>query len=167
MKVRSLYKLGLFFTLPLLVFSILVFSLFLGACSKGVTEEDRVKRVVKDVEKAAESKDVKGFMRHVSKDYNDDRGNDYDGVKGILFYQFLRAEKVSVFVRGVEVEVRGDRALVNTKVVMVRGKEIEKIEDIIPEDAAGYRFSVVFRNEDGDWKALSARWDNVGVIGLL
>jgi ketosteroid isomerase-like protein len=162
MKVRLSYTLPLVFALPFFLFSV-----FLGACSKGVTEEDRVRQVVADVAEAAEKKDLKGIMRHVSKDYNDDKGNDYDGAKGIVFYQFLRSPKVSVFVRGVEVEVKEDRALVNTKVVLARGKEVKKIEDIIPEDAAGYRFSVVFRKEDGDWKALSAMWDNVGIFGLL
>jgi ketosteroid isomerase-like protein len=162
MKVRLSYTLPLVFALPFFLFSV-----FLGACSKGVTEEDRVRQVVADVAEAAEKKDLKGVMRHVSKDYNDDKGNDYDGAKGIVFYQFLRSPKVSVFVRGVEVEVKEDRALVNTKVVLARGKEVKKIEDIIPEDAAGYRFSVVFRKEDGDWKALSAKWDNVGIFGLL
>jgi ketosteroid isomerase-like protein len=165
MDARSRYTSSLVFFLP-----VLVFLLLLGACSKGVTEEDKVRQVVTEVAGAAERKDLKGVMRHVSKDYNDDRGNDYDGVKGILFYQFLRSSKVSVFVRGVDVEIdmdRGDRALVNTKVLLVRGKEVKEIEDIIPEDAAGYRFSVIFRKEDGDWKALSAGWDNVGVIGLL
>jgi ketosteroid isomerase-like protein len=162
MKVRLSYTLLLVFALPFFLFSV-----FLGACSKGVTEEDMVRQVVADVAEAAEKKDLKGIMRHVSKDYNDDKGNDYDGAKGIVFYQFLRSPKVSVFVRGVEVEVKEDRALVNTKVVLARGKEVKKIEDIIPEDAAGYRFSVVFRKEDGDWKALSAMWDNVGIFGLL
>jgi ketosteroid isomerase-like protein len=159
MKVRPPYTLHLVFALLFLV--------FFGACSKGVTEEDKVRQVVASVAEAAEKKDLKGVMRHVSKDYNDDKGNDYDGAKGIVFYQFLRSPKVSVFVRGVDVEVKEDRALVNTKIVLARGKEVKKIEDIIPEDAAGYRFSVVFRKEDGDWKALSARWDNVGIFGLL
>ncbi len=139
----------------------------LWACSKGESEEDRIREIVQDVAESARVKDLKGIMKHVSRDYNDESGNDYKGLKGMIFYQFFRTEKVGVFVRGVEVEVQGEKALVDAKLFLVRGREIEKVEDIIPEEASGYRFSVVFRKEDGEWKALSANWDRVGVLGLL
>jgi hypothetical protein len=106
-------------------------------------------------------------MRHVSRDYNDDKGNDYDGAKGIVFLQFMKSGKLRVFLRKVDVEVKGERALVDTKVVLVRGMDVKRFEDLLPEDTAGYRFSVVFAREGGEWKALSAKWDNVGLVGLL
>jgi ketosteroid isomerase-like protein len=137
------------------------------ACSKGASEEDRIRELVQDVTESARAKDLKGIMKHVSRDYNDESGNDHRGLKGMIFYQFFRTEKVGVVVRGVEVEVQGEKALVDTKLFLVRGRHVEKVEDIIPEEASGYRLSVVFRKEDGEWKALSANWDRVGVLGLL
>lgn len=149
------------------LFIVLSLLIFLWACSEELTEEDRLRLVVDEIAASARAKDVKAMMEHVSRDYNDDKGFDYDGVKGVLFYEFFRTKKVGVFVRGVDVEVKGDSALVNTKVLLVRGKAVEKLEDVIPEEANGFRFSVVFRKEEGEWKALSANWDRVGVLGLL
>ncbi len=139
----------------------------LWACSGELTEEDRLRLIVEDIAASARAKDVKAMMGHISRDYNDDKGLDYDGVKGVLFREFFRTKKVGVFVRSMDVQVKGDSALVNTKVLLVRGREVERLEDVIPEEANGFRFSVVFRKEEGEWKALSANWDRVGVLGLL
>ncbi|MBI5561152.1 MAG: hypothetical protein HY883_07775 [Deltaproteobacteria bacterium] len=143
-----------------------VFMAFSG-CSKPKTDEALLRAIVENVASSAREKDVKGVIKHISKDYNDDKGNDYDSAKGILIYEFLRSEKVSVFVMGVTVEVKEERALVNARVVLVRGKEVKSIKDVIPEDASGFKFSIVFRKEDGQWKALSAKWDDTGLLGLL
>ncbi len=152
----------------LLALSLIIAMVLAGACSKEeLSEEDEVRAVVNEMEAAAEEKDVKGFMKHVSKDFNDDKGNDYDGARGMVFLQFMQAGKLGVFIRKLDVTVEGEKALVDAKVVFVRGMDVEKLEDLLPEDAAGYRFSVVFTKEDGGWKALSSKWGNVGFIGVL
>ncbi|MBI5287287.1 MAG: hypothetical protein HY878_06835 [Deltaproteobacteria bacterium] len=141
--------------------------LILSGCAKGVSEEDRLRGIVDEVASAGEKKDIEGVRRHLSKTYKDQEGNDYDGVKRVLLYHFLRAETVSIFVRGVDVEIKGGTALVRANVVLVRGKEIKSLKDIIPESAVGYRFDVVFKKEDGGWKAINGQWQDVGVGGLL
>ncbi len=147
---------------------LLLLTLFaFSACSKKMSPEDRVREVVQKTAEMVRAKDLKGFMRLVSKDYNDDTGNDYNGVKGIVFYQFMRSGALRVFLRDVEVEVQGERAIVDTRVFLVRTKDKDSIADIIPEDAEGFRFSVALRLEDGEWRALSAKWEAVGVLGLL
>jgi ketosteroid isomerase-like protein len=147
----------------LLLLALLAFS----ACSKKMGPEERVREVVRKTADMVRAKDLKGFMRLVSKDYNDDAGNDYNGVKGIVFYQFMRPGALRVFLRDVEVEVRGELATVDTRAFLVRSKDKDSIVDIIPEDAEGFRFSVVMRLEDGQWRALSANWEAVGMLGLL
>jgi ketosteroid isomerase-like protein len=137
------------------------------ACSRKSTDEEMVRNAVKEAAGAAEAKDVKGFMAYISKDYHDDYGNDYDAVKGIIFYRFMRPGPISVFIRDVKVEVKGDRALVNARAVLVRGKEAEGIGSVLPENAEAYRFSLVFTREDGRWKVFNAGWEAVGAAGLL
>lgn len=149
------------------LFVALSLPLVLWACSEELTEEDRLRLVVDEIAASARAMDVKGIMGHVSGDYNDDKGFDYDGLKRLLLREFFRTNKVGVFVRGVDVEVKGDSALVDTRVLLVRGRAVERLEDVVPDEANGFRFSVVFRKEDGEWKALSAKWDRVGVLGLL
>jgi ketosteroid isomerase-like protein len=146
---------------------LLLLALALPGCEKAMGPEDRVRQFVQKAAAMVRAKDLKGFMRLVSRDYNDDTGNDYDGVKGIVFYQFMRPGALRVFLRDVEVEVQGERAIVDSRAFLVRGKDKDSIADIIPEDAEGFRFSVALRREDGEWRALSAKWEAVGVLGLL
>lgn len=136
-------------------------------CAKPLSEEERVKAVIEDFATSARDKDIKRFLSHVSKSFSSDNGVDYNGVKGILLAQFLRAEKVSIFVRSVKVEVKGETALTDVKAVLISGREAKTIGDVLPNDAAGYRFSIVFKKEDNEWKAVTAKWDNVGASALF
>ena len=145
----------------------LLFFLTLSSCSKGVSEENRLKAIVNEVAEAGQKKDIDGVREHISKLYKDQEGNDYDGVRRILLYHFIRAETVSVFVRSTDVEIKGDTALVKANAILARGKEVKSIKDIIPESAAGYRFEMIFKKEGKDWKAVSGQWQNVGAAGLL
>lgn len=154
---------------PLVSYSLFLISVFtiLSACSKGVSEEDKLKAIVNKVAEAAQKKDIDRMRKHISKSYRDQEGNDYDSVRRILLYHFIRAETVSIFVRSTDVEIKGDTAIVRVNVILVRGKEIKSISDIIPESAAGYRFEMIFKKENKDWKAVSGAWQDVGAAGLL
>ena len=138
-----------------------------SSCVKPLSEEERVKAVVEDFAASAQEKDIKRFLSHVSKSYRDDNGVDYNGVKGIVLAQFLRVEKVSILVRAVKVEVKGETALADVKAVLISGREAKTIGGALPDDAAGYRFSIVFKKEDNEWKAITAKWDNVGASALF
>jgi|SRR3990170_5343681 len=137
------------------------------ACDKMASDEEALRRKVSEAEEAVEAKDLKSLMAHVSRDYYDDNGNDYKALRGILFFEFMKPGNINVFVRGVEVRVEGEVAVVDAKAFVVRAKELKTIADVIPEDAEGIDFSVVFRKEDGDWKVSGAAWAGVGLVGLL
>ena len=141
--------------------------LLLSACTKEISEEDKLKAIVNEVAEAAQKKDIDRIRKHIAKSYRDQEGNDYDGVRRVLLYHFIRAETVSVFVRSVNAEVKEDTAIVRANVILVRGKGIKSISDIIPESAAGYRFEMVFKKEKEEWKTVSGSWQNVGTAGLL
>ena len=140
---------------------------FIAGCTKPISEEDKLKNIVNEVAESAQKKDIDGVRKHISKSYRDQEGNDYDGVRKILLYHFIRAETISAFVRSTDVEIKGDAALVKANVILVRGKEVKSIKDIIPESAAGYRFEMVFKKENKDWKVVSGQWQDVGAAGLL
>ena len=141
--------------------------LILSACTKSISEEDKLKAIVYEVAEAGQKKDIDGVRKNISKSYRDQEGNDYDAVRSLLLYHFIRAETVSIFVRSVDAEVKGDTALVKANVILVRGKEVKSIKDIIPESAVGYRFEMIFKKENKDWKVVSGIWQNVGAAGLL
>ncbi|MBI5048489.1 MAG: hypothetical protein HZB54_06055 [Deltaproteobacteria bacterium] len=158
-------RFSLFASYFLLISSCLL--LLLSACAKRPSEEDKLKAIVNKAAESAQDKDIDEIRRHISKSYKDQEGNDYDGVRRILAYHFIRAETVSIFVRSVDAEIKGDTALVRANVILVRGKEVKSISDIIPESAAGYRFEMIFKKEGRDWKTVSGTWQDVGAAGLL
>lgn len=145
---------------------ILITITLLSGCSRE-GDEEVLRRIVEDVAEASERKDIKGVTRYVSESYRDFEGNDFNGIKGILLYHFLRAETITIFVRKVDVRREGDSVVVDAKVILVRGREVKTIKDILPEEAAAYEFNVIFKKEGGKWKAVNARWENVGITGLL
>lgn len=140
---------------------------FLPACSKPKTDADLVAESIAKIAEAVEAKDVKGAMKYVSTDFRGDDGSDRNNIKGILVGQLLNADSISVFIRGLEVEVTGEKAAAHLRVVMTRGKPVKSIQDI-PRDAAdAFRFEMIFKKEDGTWKVVNAAWERVGLAGLL
>ncbi len=150
-----------------LLVSLAALFVFSSCAKKETSPEERVREAVKKAAEMVRAKDLKGFMRLVSKDYSGGGVADYDGVKGIVFYEFLKPGALKVFFRDVEVEVEGERAVVKSRAFLVRAKDPESITDIIPKDADGYSFTVVYRLEDGEWLVFSAKWESVGVLGLI
>ncbi|MBI5886196.1 MAG: hypothetical protein HZB85_06400 [Deltaproteobacteria bacterium] len=138
-----------------------------AACSKPKTDVDFVKDAITQAAKAAEDKDVAGVMKHISKDFRTDDGGDRNTVKGILVGQLLNEGSISIFIREMDVEVTGDKAAAHLRLVMTRGAPVKSLADV-PRDAAdAYRFEMIFRKEDGSWRAVTAAWERIGLAGLL
>ncbi|MBN1226666.1 MAG: hypothetical protein JXA79_06710, partial [Deltaproteobacteria bacterium] len=88
--------------------------------------------------------------------------NDYQAIRGLLVYHFLRAETVSVFIRSVKIEVKQDTAAVKAKVILSRGKKVKHIEDLLPESAGLFIFEVTFTKEKDKWMVIEANWHQTG-----
>src|SRR5574341_472089 len=69
------------------------------------TEQDKVRKVITSVQKAAEEKDVKKILASLSKTYRDPRGYDYDSIKGLLLGYFFRHQKVHVYIPDIVISV--------------------------------------------------------------
>jgi len=134
---------------------------FLPACHKD-TEQDRVKKVVTEIQKAAGEKEVKTVLGHLSKTYRDPQGYDYDGIRGLLLYYFFRHQKVSVFIPSLDITVAGSSANAVFQAVLSGGNKIDSPGDIIPEALGMYAFDVSFVKESGEWKVTSAAWKKGG-----
>lgn len=141
--------------------------LALCSCGKKATDEELIRAAINRAAEAAEAKDTAGIMKFVSKDYRDDNGLDYNGIKGVVFGEFFRPGKIKVFVTGVTVEVKGANALVTAKTALVRGKDVKSIKDVLPENADASRFTLIFKKEGKDWKLVNASWESISVAGLL
>ena len=132
--------------------------LFVSACSKPASDEVRLLKIMDDVVLSVEAKDIKGVVKHISKDFLSDNGSTSDDVKRILLSQLLRGDKLSVFIKSRDVELSGAVGIISTGVVVVLGREVKSIADVIPKDATGLNLSIVFRKVDGKWMAVGGDW---------
>ncbi|MBE9528545.1 MAG: hypothetical protein IME99_04845 [Proteobacteria bacterium] len=164
-----LCRVGLF-CLP---FSALLLSFILltvSACTKQGTPEEEIRKSIDLVAGSVREKDVKAFMDAVSRDYRDPSGLERRGVKGMIFRQFMAPGELKLFVRDVAIEVveqNGTRAVVEARIFLVRAGTGESIAETLPTDAEGFRFRVVMGLEEGRWRARSAEWEAVGLLGLI
>jgi len=146
-------------TIILLVLSAL--STSFAACNKE-TEEDRVRKVIAGMQKAVEEKQVTAVLEHVSRSYQDPQGNNYDGIKGIFAFYFLRHRAVSVSIPSLDITVTNDMARVVFQAILAGREGGESAGAILPDALGVYQFNVVLRKEGDAWKVLSATWDRLG-----
>jgi len=146
---------------------LLVAVVFLPACKKPVSEEDRVKTMINETADLARQKDIKGVLEHVSKDYRDPEGNDRNALKGILFVYFQGYEKVGIFVRDIQVTVDGDEAEAQVKVILTGGEDPDTMGDVVPKSGGGYLIDLKLVKQDGDWMVVRGTWTDIGFTKAL
>jgi ketosteroid isomerase-like protein len=147
-------------TIILLVLSAL--STSFAACHKE-TEEDMVRNVIASMQKAVEEKQVTAALEHVSRSYQDPQGNNYDGIKGIFAFYFLRHRAVSVSIPSLDITVTNDMARAMFQAILAgRDGGDPANTTILPDTLGVYQFNVVLKKENKAWKVLSATWDRLG-----
>lgn len=154
---------------PLLLKTIIPLFLVLCALSGCArhSDEEEIRGLVRSSVEAAEGKDLSTLMKAVSKDYRDGQGNDYNGVKGAILFQFMRPGNIKVYIRHIGVKVEGATALCEVRAALLRGQDIRELKDIVPKDADVLRFNIIFKKEKDGWKAVGAEWARAGLPGLL
>ncbi|MHB8844567.1 MAG: hypothetical protein ACYC7L_07420 [Nitrospirota bacterium] len=134
-----------------------------GGCPKE-TEEDRVKKVITSVQKAAEEKKISAVLDHIAKNYLDPQGNDYNGIKGLLAFYFFRHQKVSVYMPNIDTVVTGQTAKALFQAVLTGRGTGESASGILPEALGAYNFEVLLSRTGGDWVVTSATWARAGEV---
>ena len=153
-----------------LILLLLPLLLFTSACTEQSTPEEEIRRSIESMAESVRAKNVKAFMKAVSRDYRDPSGIEYKGVKGMIFRQFMAPGSLKLFMRDLAIEVIAPdetRAVVEARAFLVRAGAGESISDTLPSDAQGFRFRVVMGLEEGVWRARSAEWEAVGLLGLI
>lgn len=130
-------------------------------CSRQ-TEEDKVKKVITDVQAAAEEKEIRKIVDALADTYSDPRGFDREGIRRVLLGYFLGYPKITVYINYLRVSVDGASARASFQAVLTSGKKTGSPADVIPESLGVYRFDVSLNRISGDWKVTSARWERVG-----
>jgi ketosteroid isomerase-like protein len=134
----------------------------LTGCHKE-TEEDRIKNMIAGIQKAAGEKDARAVLGHLSKTYHDPQGNNYDGVKGLLLFYFMKHRQVHVYVPDLVVSIENNAARASFQAVLTgAGSNAEAGAGLLPEALGVYAFTVVMQKESDAWKITSAAWERIG-----
>ena len=126
------------------------------------TEQDKVKIVIIDIQKATEEKNVKQIINNISKTYMDPQGFNYDTIKGLLLGYFFQHPKISAYITDLEVSVDNTSAKVIFQVILTSGSKTGSTADLIPESLGMYAFEVSLKKEPDGWKVTSAKWERLG-----
>jgi hypothetical protein len=82
------------------------------------TEEEKIKNLIAGIQKAAGEKDTRTVLGHLSKTYHDPQGNNYDGIKGLLLFYFMRHRQVHVYVPNLDISIENNAAQASLQAVL-------------------------------------------------
>lgn len=131
----------------------------LAGCSAGLAgPEAELRAWVDDVHAAAEARDRRAILDHISAAYTDARGNGRDDISDLLRLYFLRTNRVE-FVPSIErIDVMADTAAEVALTVGMAGTDAGRFA----LRAEAYRFELELEHVDGNWQLISARWAELG-----
>jgi hypothetical protein len=138
----------------------LVFVVVLAAIGcHSETEQDKVKKVITEIQAAGEAKDVGKIMKNLSKNCSDPQGFNYEGIKGLLLGYFFRYPKISAYISNLTISVENSSARAEFQTVLTSGEKTGSITDVIPNSLGVWDFDVTLKKESDDWKVTSAKWE--------
>lgn len=145
------------------IVSVLIFCLLfssLSGCHKE-PEQEKVKKVIETVQKAAEEKEIKKITGAISKTYSDAQGNNHAALHRMLIGYFYQFPKIAVYVSNLNIIVQKESATARFEAVLT-SKGADPSPATLPESLGVYSFDVQFRKESGAWVVVSAKWERIG-----
>jgi hypothetical protein len=139
------------------VFFIFVIIIVVLGCHRE-TEQDKVKKVITDIQKAAEEKDVKKIMNNLSETYSDPQEFNYETIKRPLLGYFLIYPKISVYIRNLQISIDNTSAKAIFRTVLTSANKNGPPANLIPQSLGMYDFNVLLKKESDGWKVTSATW---------
>ena len=130
------------------------------------SEYDKVKKVVLNVQKATEEKDIRVILDSISKTYRDPQGNAYDDIKGLVLAYFYRYQKISLYIPSIEVAVENSSAKAAFQAIMTGRGAHDPSTAVLPESIDAYAFDVSLKKEPGGWKIVAAKWERIGDMAV-
>lgn len=137
--------------------------LLVAGCGPADTPEAAVRRVIGELEAAAEARDVGAMKPHLSESYRDSEGNDRHAVLGMATAHFLRNRSIYLLTRVTELEISEPDAARVVVLVALAGTPIRDPSALLGVRADLYRFDVRLRDEDEEWRVTSADWQPASV----
>jgi hypothetical protein len=128
------------------------------------TDQDKVKKIITDIQAAAEQKDVRKIMNNLLKTYSDPQGFNYESIKGLLVGYFFRYPKISVYINNLTISFENTSARAVFQTVLTSGEKTGSVTDVIPRSLGIWDFDVTLKKESSDWKVTSAKWEQAEMM---
>jgi hypothetical protein len=126
------------------------------------TEQDKVRKVITTIQKAAEEKDAKKISNSISKTYSDPKGNNYGSINWLVTAYFYQYPKISIYITKLSVSVKDASAKAIFEAVLTSKGSAGSAPSVLPESLGVYEFDVSFTKESDEWKVVSAKWERIG-----
>ena len=146
-----------------LIFLVIVITMTVLGCHKE-TEEDKVKKVIADIQTAGEEKNIKKIMNNLSKSYSDPQGFNYEGMHGLLLGYFFRYPKITIYIDNLKITVRNSEANAVFQTLLTSGEKTGSVTDVIPQTLGLWDFDVSLKKESNDWKVTRAKWQQAEMM---
>jgi len=128
--------------------------LALAACSR-TPDDRRIRENILAMQQAAEARDPRQFMDHVTADFSGNQGSvDREGLHNLLRALVLRNEKVGVTLGPIDVAIEGNRATASLIATVTGGQG-----GILPDHASIYSIKSGWRRDGKDWICFAATWE--------
>ena len=123
-----------------------------AGCSRSDPERE-LRATIAAMAAAIESKEVGRVLDHVTEDFTRDSGGfGRQEVRRVLAAALLRNDKISVTAVVTSIEVQGNRATAQVRVVATGGA------GLLPERGQTWDFTTAWRREGSQWKVFNAEW---------
>lgn len=127
-------------------------ALLLAGC-RGEPTEEALRGTIAAMAEAGEARDAAGVVEHLAEDFAGPGAMDRDRMRRTLALAWLRDREVGVALGPIDVELMGDRARAEFTVATRGGA------GWLPDRAQVYRVTTGWRLDDGEWKLISADWE--------
>lgn len=113
-----------------------------------MTEEEKIAKILDDVQRGMETRKVYQVMSHVSEHYMDQEGRDYEGIRRYLNDIMKNYREIVIRRSSPTIVIEGDRA----RAVDPFGTRAEPDSGRVPPLNIQGQVSVYLEREDGEWK---------------
>ena len=145
------------------IFLVFIIAIAVLGCHRQ-TDQDKVKKIITDIQAAGEAKEIKKIMKNLSETYSDPQGFNYEGIKGLLIGYFFRYPKISVYINNLTISVENTSAKAVFQAVLTSGEKTGSVTDVIPQSLGIWDFDVTLKKESSKWKVTSAKWEQAEMM---
>lgn len=129
-----------------------VCALLLVGCARAPAEQ-RLREALSGLQNAIEAREVGQAIDFVADDFIGRDGLDREGARSLLRLQVLRHQQLGLSFGPYEIALQGERATVRFTAVATGGSGA-----MLPESARVWQVETGWRDEQGQWRLISADW---------